>query len=83
MIIEDIVSSTIMQYLGSPLWVGLILILFFVAWAAFMKLRLEVALVGLVPAFILASAFIPGLGVMIAIVGGALLGYILIRLAVR
>jgi len=80
---EQIIADTLMTYLGSPMWAGLIILFFFIAWAVVMRMRLEVALVGLIPTFILASAFIPGLHVLIAMVGGALLGFILMRLAVR
>ena len=83
MIVEQIISDTIMAYLGNPIWVGILILLFFVVWVAFMRARLEVALLGLIPAFILASAFIPGLLLVGAMASGLLLGLILLRIGVR
>jgi len=79
MIAEEIIAETIMEFLGNPMWVGLLILLFFVAWAVLMRMRLEVALVGFIPALILASAFIPGLLLLTAIGGGVLLGVVLMR----
>lgn len=83
MMLEGMIASTIMEYLGNPMFVGLLVVMFFVTWAVVMRLRLEAALSGLVPAFIMASAFIPGLQLVAALGGGILLGLILMRIGVR
>ena len=81
--VDQLILDPIMDYLGSPIWFGLIIIFFFVFWVAIFRMRLETALVGMVPALIIASAFIPGLQIVMALAGGFLLGLALLRIGVR
>lgn len=80
--IDQIILEPLVDVYG-PVWIGLTLIMFFVFWVAVFRMRLETALVGMVPALILASAFIPGLNVVLALAGGLFLGLVLLRIGVR
>jgi len=80
---ETLMSQTLLDYLGSPIYAGLLVILFFVVWAVFMRARLEASLVFIIPAFILASTLIPGLNLLIALGLGIIFGFALLRLGVR
>ena len=80
---ETQMSQILLDYLGNPIYAGLLILIFFIVWAVFMRARLEATLVFMIPAFILASTLIPGLNVLLAISLGILFGYALLRLGVR
>jgi prepilin signal peptidase PulO-like enzyme (type II secretory pathway) len=76
--LEEIINEGFMDVFGNPIFLGLFLIGFFVALVFITRQRLDMALLILIPAFILGMAFIPSDLVILVAIGVAVIVYLAI-----
>ena len=79
---QDLFNHLI-QIVGNPMWIGLMIIFFVVILAFSLYLSLDVALILLIPTVFIASVFISGLRLIFAIVLGILIAIGVLRLVRR
>ena len=78
--LEETMAANLIQAFGSPLFAGIGLLLFFVIMAVAWRFSLETSLVFLIPCMFLIFGFIPELRIAVAIIGGFIIAFALLRI---
>ena len=76
--LEEIINEGFMDIFGNPIFIGLFVIGFFVALIFITRQRLDMALLILIPAFIIGMAFMPTELVLLVALGVAVIVYLAI-----
>ena len=81
--LETNIADGILQATGSDFFTGLLVLVFFLGITLMQGTRMEAKIAILVPAMLLAAAFIPLLRIIVALVGAALLWFAYTRMFQR
>jgi hypothetical protein len=77
---EELIGGGVTAVFGNPVFAGVTILLFFIGIAVMAKVNFEASLIFIVPAFILAFNFIPGLRLIIGIIFGIIIGLMFIKI---
>lgn len=81
--LESYIADGFAQTVGDPIFLGILVIVWFLGFTIMQGTRIDAKLVIMVPALLLATAFIPFLGILISLVFAALIYLAIMKLTNR